>query len=62
MHDTIYLLNCVVHQKHFFKRLFSKLAHIFAAIELLNFSKMQKFIFIAQESSQYLGFFLKLRT
>ena len=35
-------------------RLFSKFAHTFKSIELLAFSKMQHFIFITQESSQYL--------
>ena len=34
---------------------FSKFAHSFVAIELLNFSIMKIFIFIAQERSQYSG-------
>ena len=42
-------------------KLFSKFAHSFVAIELLTFSKIQYSIFIAQESSQYLGFFLFAR-
>ena len=44
-----------------FLTVFSKFAHSFVAIELLTFSKMQNSIFIAQESSEYLGF-KKIRT
>ena len=36
-------------------RIFRKFAHSFVAIELLTFSKMQNFIFIAQGSSHYFG-------
>ena len=41
-----------------FQRLFSKFAHSFVAIELFIFSKTKNSIFIAQESSQCLGYFL----
>ena len=37
-------------------RLFSKLTYSFGVIEFLAFSIMQNSIFIAQESSRYLGF------
>ena len=47
-----------MHKKWFdiFIWLFSTFAHNFVAIESLTFSIMQDSIFIAQESSQYLGF------
>ena len=42
-----------IHQKY--PRLFNKVTRSFVAIELFTFSKVQNSIFIAQESSQYLG-------
>ena len=44
---------------NYFKQLFRKCALSFFAIELLTFSEMQKFFFIAQKISRCFGFLIK---
>ena len=58
MHDTILVIELCRTIKTFknFTGVFSKLAYSFVAIKLLAFFINKKSIFIAQESSQYLGF------
>ena len=58
-HNLDIELCCAIKIIQNISRLFSKFAHGFVAIELLTFSKIQNSIFIAQESSSYLGFFMK---
>ena len=54
-HNLVIELCCVLKIIQIFTRLFSKFAHSFVAIELLTLFKNANSIFIAQESSQYLG-------
>ena len=49
-----WFVSCTKHNS-IFSELFRKFVHSFVAIELIDFSKMQNYIFIARESSQYLG-------
>ena len=54
--NLVILLRCALKKYIYIQTVFRKLMHCFLAIELLAFSIMQNSIFIARESSQYLGF------